>query len=391
MTVFRHFLLWLLCGLTLSVGLHAEALAPAPLPLARDLHEQVVEVNVTVQDMYGRREQRAIPVTVFRPTGVGPFPLLVLNHGRAGTPAERAQPQRFRYEQQARYFVGKGFVVAVPTRVGYGQAQLDGFDPEFNGGCSQPLIGPMSQAASDQVLAVVEQARQWPGVDISRWWVAGQSVGGLTSVAVVLRAPEGLQGGINFSGGTGGNPKDRPGQPCGAMQLARYWQAQAVNARAPMLWAYWENDKFWGAEIPRQWHQAFVQGGGRADWVQFGAISDDGHQGFARDMDRWTPVVDRFLARWGMTQAALPSMPESSGFARIDQVDRVPVSVNQRQDLYGRFLASSSPRAFAIGPSGQAGYAAGDWAVGRALGFCQARTGVTCRLYAVDDQVVWTP
>jgi hypothetical protein len=48
-----------------------------------------------------------------------------------------AQPTRFRYEQQARYFVGKGFVVMVPTRVGYGET-YDGFDPETSGGCSQP-------------------------------------------------------------------------------------------------------------------------------------------------------------------------------------------------------------------------------------------------------------
>lgn len=392
MSGLRHFFLCLLCGLVLSGGIRAEARVPAPpLPLARDLYEQVLEVKVTVQDMYGRREQRNIPVTVFRPTGAGPFPLLVLNHGRAGTAEERAQPQRFRYEQQARYFVGKGFVVAVPTRVGYGQAQQGDFDPEFSGGCAQAQIAPMSQAASDQVLAVVEQARQWPDVDVSRWWVAGQSVGGLTSVAVVTRAPEGLQGGINFSGGTGGNPKDRPGQPCGAQQIARHWQAQAVHAKVQMLWVYWENDKFWGADIPRQWHQAFTQGGGQADWVQFGPIPGDGHQGFSRDMDRWIPVVDGFLAQRGLTRPALPTIPEASGFARIDELDRVPVYVNQAKDLYSRFLASPVPRAFAVGPSGQAGYASGDWAVGRALGFCQARTGVTCRLYAVDDQVVWTP
>lgn len=383
--------LWLLCGLLLT-GVVARAQAPAvALPLARDLHEQVFEVEVSVQDLYGRRERQIIPVTVYHPAGSGPFPLLVLNHGRAGTAAERAQPQRFRFEQQARYFVGKGFLVAVPTRVGYGQAQQGDFDPEFNGGCAQPRIAPMSQAASDQVLAVVAQARQWPQVDASRWWVAGQSVGGLTSVAVVMRAPEGLQGGLNFSGGTGGNPKDRPGQPCGAQQIAQEWQADAGQAKVPMLWAYWENDRYWGEEIPKRWRQAYVQGGGRAEWVQFSPIAGDGHQGFARDMDHWTPVVDRFLAQWGFSQPALPAVPPASGFARIDERDRVPVTEAQRSDLYSRFLLSANPRAFAIGPTGQAGYASGDWAIGRALGFCQARTGVTCRLYAVDDQVVWTP
>lgn len=383
------FWLWVACGLAVQGNVYAQS-ADATV-LAKDLREQVVDLEVSVQDLYGRREQRTIPVTVFRPAGSGPFPLLVLNHGRAGTPAERAQPQRIRFETQARYFVGKGFAVAVPTRVGYGQAQQGEFDPETNGSCASPQIGPMSKAASDQVLAVVELARQWPDVDTSRWWVAGQSVGGLASVATVMRAPPGLRGGINFSGGTGGNPRERAGRPCNPQPIARYWQEGAAQARAPMLWVYWENDQYWGAEVPHMWHQAYTRGGAQAEWHQLIPISGDGHHGFTRDMDHWTDVVDRFLAQNGVTQPALPPVAAASGFAALDDVERVPVSAAQRRDLYGRFLASVLPRAFAIGPSGQAGYAYGDWAIGRALGFCQARSGVTCRLYAVDNQVVWTP
>ena len=383
--------LWTLAlagSMALAQPTPAPAAAPAPV-LAKDLRESVHEIDVSVQDLYGRREQRRIPLTVFRPSGTGPFPVLVLNHGRAGTAAERAQPPRIRFEQQARYFAGKGLAVIVPTRVGYGQTQIDSFDPESNGGCGQAQIGPMSQAASEQVLAAIEWARGQPDLDAQRWWVAGISVGGLTSVATVMRAPAGLQGGINFSGGTGGSPKERPGQPCGVVQVAQYWQAHAAKARVPMLWLYWENDLYWGAEHPRRWHQAYTAGGGQAEWAQLGPISGDGHLGFARDMDRWIPLVDAFLARAGLTQSALPPVPPPSGFASLDDVERLPGVGPSGRDLYRRFLSSAKPRAFAIGPSGQSGFATGDWAVGKALGFCQARTGVRCQLYAVDDQVVW--
>jgi hypothetical protein len=105
-------------------------------------------------------------------------------------------------------------------------------------------------------------------------------------------------------------------------------------------------------------------------------------------MDRWTPLVDAFLAKAGYTQVALPPVPEPSNFARVDDIDKVPVGAETRQNLYARFLASPLPRAFAIGPGG-AGFATGDWAVGRALGFCQARRGITCKLYALDKEVVW--
>ena len=216
-------------------------------------------------------------------------------------------------------------------------------------------------------------------------------MGGLTSVAVVARAPEGLQGGINFAGGTGGNPKDRPGQPCGAVQIERHWQSIAAQAKAPMLWLYWPNDLYWGADHPRQWHAAYVRGGGQAEWVSLAPIPGDGHQGFSRDMDHWTPAVDQFLAPWGFTRDALPPLPDAALAVPVDDVTHLPQASASRRDLYQRFLASPKPRAFAIGPSGQSGYATGDWAVGRALGFCQSRSGVTCRVYAVDDRVVWAP
>jgi hypothetical protein len=75
----------------------------------------------------------------------------------------------------------------------------------------------------------------------------------------------------------------------------------------------------------------------------------------------------------------------------LEDIDKVPVPSAQQNKWYSAFLASPKPRAFAIGPTGSVGHASGDWAVGRALGFCQARSGLPCRLYAVDDHVVWQP
>ena len=364
------------------------AQTPEEPALAKDLYEEIHRIDVTVKDLYNRSESKKIPLTVFKPNGEGPFPLVILNHGRAGSADKRMQPLRFRYEPQARYLVGKGFVVIVPTRVGYGEAFGD-FDPESNGGCATPQIEPMSIAASDQVLAAHSFAKSLKYVDTNRWWVMGQSVGGLTSVATVWRNPPGLQGGINFAGGTGGDPVARPGQSCGVTQIARLWKNKAKEAQADMLWMYWENDLFWGQQAPRDWHQAWTEGGGRAQFHQLPAFGKDGHSGFSSDMDHWVPLVDAYLAKAGITQSALPPVPEATGFADVADLNKAPISADNVQKLYTRFLSSPVPRAFAIGPNGAAGFAYGDWAIGRALGFCQARRGAPCKLYAVDQKVVW--
>jgi dienelactone hydrolase len=379
-------------GMLVSVALAQPVQAAEAAPVeaqevvAKDLREETVRIAVTVKDLYGRQETRNIPIVIFRPQGEGPFPLVVFNHGRAVT-SKRATQGRNRPETLARYLVGKGFVVIAPTRVGYAETYGD-FDPEYNGGCSSPRIEPMSIAASDQVLATVEFATKLPYVDTTRWIVAGISVGGLTSVTTVGRNPPGLLGGINFSGGTGGDPDTQPGNPCSPNAIARYWGGLAKSAKAPMLWLYWQNDKYWGEEIPKNWHKAWVDGGAQAVLTSLPPSGDDGHGGINTDMDHWLPVVDAFLGQLGFNKPAIVGKPLPSGFADIADASKVPISAKNQASAYAKYLDAKFPRAFAVGNKGGWGYATGDYVTGRALGFCQ-RSGQVCQLYAVDDQVVW--
>ncbi len=359
--------------------------APVTEVLAKDLQEEIVRIQATVKDLYGREATKAVPITIYRPAGVGPFPLVVFNHGRS-VAEKRAQQGRSRPETVARYLAAKGFVVMAPTRIGYGETYGD-FDPE-NSACRN--IEPMSIAASQQVLATVEFAKTLPYVDATRWLVAGQSVGGLTSVATVGRAPEGLLGGINFSGGTGGNPDVNPGRPCNPAATTRYWGDIAKNAKVPMLWMYWQNDKYWGPDIPKDWHQAWTRGGGQAQFTSFDPSGENGHNGLNEDMDHWLPVVDRFLQDLGFDRPAIVTAPSPSGFADIADASRVQVS-SAGKAAYAKFLEMAPPKAFAITTRGGFGLARGDYAPGRALGNCQRTNGNTCVLYAVNDDVVWKP
>jgi predicted dienelactone hydrolase len=109
----------------IAVGAHAqdatvgEAPQAPPARLATDIREAVVRVPVSVENHIGRTVQADLIVTTFRPAGQGPFPLVVLNHGRPVYEQERAAMKRQRLESAARFFVRKGFAVAVPTRIGY--------------------------------------------------------------------------------------------------------------------------------------------------------------------------------------------------------------------------------------------------------------------------------
>lgn len=376
-------------ALSIAFAVSAWAQAPAEPVFASDLREEVQRILVKTQDLYGKPAEGTIPVTIFRPAGDGPFPLAIMNHGRP-MKDKRGLLGRQRFEHLSRYLVRKGFVVMIPTRLGYHETYGQ-FDPEDSGGCSAMRPEPVAMAASDQVLQTLDFARTLSYVITQRWVVIGQSVGGMTAVATVARNPPGLVAGINFAGGTGGDPDNRAGNPCNPRALESLWRSKAATAKVPMQWFYWDNDKYWGADTPKRWHRAWTEGGGQAELHAMPASGVDGHGGLNNDMDHWVPLAEVFLARHGFSTPGAVDVPKASLFAKVGDVERVPVNKASRESTYAKFLAGNKPRAYAIGPGGYNGWATGDWAAGRALGYCQARRGIVCKLYAVDDDVVWVP
>ena len=377
--------------LTLSHQASAQDVQPAPPEqLSLDIREAIVRVHVTVKDAFNKEITGDVLVTTFRPQGPGPFPLVVMNHGRPGAAALRAQDPRQRFEPIARFFIRKGFAVAVPQRLGYGVSASAG-DPEHLTSCENPRYQPAGDAAAVQVLAVVAHMRKDADIDPNRLVIMGDSVGGFTTVATAATKPDGLVAAINIAGGNGGNPVT-PGNPCKAHLLESTFAAWGKTATAPMLWMYSENDKYFNPKNARAWFDAFTKAGAKAEFKLMPPFGDDGHALLVRANDLWQPVVDEFLARHGFTTPGAMGKPAVTGLGKALDAAAVPlISSKRRDEGYLRYLAAKSPKAFALGSGGIFGGAWGDDAMSNALGLCQRRTGLPCKLYAVDNDVVWVP
>ena len=264
------------------------------------LREEQIDVPVKVNDAYGKTVEQTIKVTVFHDdVNPQPAPVLVLNHGRAPDAEGRSKLNRVRYTDASRFLVQRGFIVAVPTRIGYGVS--GGPDIEDTGPCNAKRYPPAYAAAAEQTLAVLAAVRQRPDASRDRAVVMGQSYGGATAVTIAALNPPGVQASINFAGGGGGNPKTQPQRPCAPQALERMFGDYGKTARIPMLWIYTENDMYFGPELPRQWHAAYVATGGQAQLVQFPPHGDDGHQMFSRFPQLWQPRVAEFLDAQGFT------------------------------------------------------------------------------------------
>jgi dienelactone hydrolase len=261
------------------------------------LVEEVIDVPVSVKTIFGRQVNQTIKVTVFRDDARAKAPYLVLNHGRPPSDEDVMKMKRQRYPNVSKYFVSLGFVVLVPTRAGYGEP--GGTDVEYTGRCDAKTYGPAIAAAADQTAAILKYAETLPYVDLTHGIAVGVSFGGITSIALAARDLPGLAATINFAGGTGGNPTERPARPCDVRQIERLYREYGAASRVPTLWLYSENDRFWGPTLPRNWFDEFVQAGGKGQFVALPAYGDDGHRSFTGNREAWKPAFEDFLREIG--------------------------------------------------------------------------------------------
>ncbi|KVK76270.1 hypothetical protein WJ47_23495 [Burkholderia ubonensis] len=345
--------------------------------VAADLNERIIRIPADASGAV------TLEATLFKPDGPGPFPLVVFNHGK--NPGDLHQQPRSRPLAFAREFVRRGYAVIAPNRQGFagsgGTYQQEGCNVAKNG---------LAQAAD--IGATIRYMSREPYVDASHIVVAGTSHGGLASIAYGTEAAAGVRGIINFSGGL-------------RQDLCDGWQRNLVDAfdqygartAVQSLWLYGDNDSVWTPALVAQMHDAYASHGTRAQFVDFGRYKDDAHR-LIVDRDGvpvWWPAVNAFLAKLNLPTAvryavANPHEPKASGYASIDAVDAVPFIDAAGRDGYRRFLNQHPSRAFAVSAEGAWSWAeGGDDPMALALDNCAKQGAGACRLYAVNDRVVW--
>lgn len=342
------------------------------------LNEQILQVPA------GKGGHARLQTTVFRPDGPGPFPLIIINHGKdAGAPSQQA---RDRFIYMATAFVKRGYAVMVPMRRGF--AGSTGRYVEY--GCNMTANG-LGQASD--VRDSLDFARKLSWVDSDRIVVAGQSYGGLATLAMGTQHMPGVRGLINFAGGL----RDNTNRCDWKSELVRAMRTYGGGSPLPSLWMYGENDSLFSPELVTRMHDAYVRAGGNARLVEYGAFRRDAHGliGSREGEKVWWGETEQFLKRIGMPTAELyavappPSIPKSD-FAPLDDVDAVPFLREAGKLAYREYLSKLSPRAFALSANGAWCWAEdGEDPDIRALATCEAKGGQRCRLYSVDNNVVW--
>jgi dienelactone hydrolase len=325
-----------------------------------------------------------LETTVFQPNGPGPFPLLIINHGK--DPGRPSMQPRDRFYHMAHAFVARGYAVMVPMRQGFASSTGEYHDH----GCDMTANG-YSQA--EDILDTLAYARQQPWVDNEHIVVAGQSYGGLATIALGTRELPGVRGLLNFAGGL----RDDTDRCAWRSALVSAFTEYGANNKIPSLWMYGENDSLFGPDLANRIHQAFEQAGGKARLVEYAAFKRDSHGMVAsRDGEKvWLSDTEKFLKQVGMPTRVLYDVPEPptppvTNFAKIDDVEAVPHLSENGRKAYREYLTKMTPRAFALSPSGAWCWAEeGEDPDARALATCSAKSSQPCKLYSIDESIVW--
>jgi dienelactone hydrolase len=367
-------------AIAVGVGVFLGTGAAHAITLDKSLNEQVIMVPA------GSGAQSVqLETTLFKPPGDGPFPIVVMNHGKAlGSP--RAQ-HRDRFIAVSREFVKRGYAVVIPMRKGFSKSTGDYVDL----GCNMAGNG---QAQADDLQSTLEYLVTQSWADKSRILVAGQSYGGLAAMAFGTRNFPGVRGLINFAGGL----KMHGGSCEWQSSLVKAFTEFGARTALPSIWFYGENDQHFGPELAARMHDAYVQAGGQAKLIAYGAFKKDAHgMSGSRDGVRiWWPETEKFLKAIGMPTEPVIALGDEvrmppTNYAALDNAEAVPYLRERDREQYRVFLSKPFPRAFAMSSTGAWSWAEdGDDPAEQALANCQKSSTQPCKLYAVDNSVVWS-
>ncbi len=371
----------ILCMILLTGVLSSIATAQE---LQVEINEQVVSI-----DKKSSLFSFQLETTLYKPDGDGPFPIVIINHGKAaGDPKFQA---RYRPNSAVRFFLQRGYAVVVPMRQGFSKSTGN----YISGGCNV-LSNGLLQA--EDAKAVLDWIVIQPWADKERMLVLGQSHGGWTTLALGSVGYPGVKGLVNFAGGL--RQENCPGWEG---TLARAAGDLGKTTKSPSIWFYGDNDSYFPPRLFKSMFEQYKTGGSDAELVEFGNFGSDAHSMFGSRSGQsiWQPKLTVFMQRLGLPSAVIYSKfglinvmvtPPKTSYADVQDVDKVPFMKEYGKTGYKNYLLRQMPRAFAISPSGAWGWAeTGDDPLSRALAICKRNTKDECMLYSVDDTVVWQP
>jgi dienelactone hydrolase len=284
---------------TFAIGLLLLAMLPSELAGQTTAGPQGPEAGADRRQLWLlpiQGERLLMRATVLRPPGDGPFPLVVINHGSVESADMRAKFPMPDYPLISRWFLDRGYAVALPQRPGHGETGGPYFEDQ--GFCEDPDFRQAGLRTADSIGAAIDYLTAQPFLRHAGVIVVGQSAGGWGAIALASRNPSAVKAVINFAGGRGGRADNTPDNNCAPGALVEAAATFGKSERIPTLWLYSESDDYFGPELSQRMYRAFRNAGGQGEFHLLPPLGAQGHRLISSDdaFALWAPILERFLA-----------------------------------------------------------------------------------------------
>lgn len=237
----------------------------------------------------GRIEEIKLDAALYRPAGVGPFPLVIWNHGSTDNgriPDKNSE----RDAAPILFFLDRGFAIILPMRRGRGQSGGYNGEQERYWDHAPNLAGV--ERAIEDVDAVVAYAKTQPLFDTSRLVIGGVSRGGLLSVVYAARRSNlPIKAVVNYVGGW---TNDRgPYDFVGAM-----FKEAGATLKVPSIWIYGRRDTNYTDDSIQSYAAKFREAGGEMTFRFYNHDLKDGHF-ILTQWELWVPDMNPFFRLLG--------------------------------------------------------------------------------------------
>lgn len=222
-------------------------------------------------------------------------PLAIINHGSDEGREATSMPV---FYWLSRWFVERGYVVALPQRRGHGAT--GGEAKEARDSCSNPDHFTAGIEAANDIDGALGFMRTQDFIDPARIAVVGVSTGGWGALALAARNPEGVRLIVNFSGGRGAHAYGRSGAICAPDRLIKAAGVFAETAQVPSLWLYAANDSYFAPPLAASMATVWNSAGGNVILKQLKPYGAEGHR-IADDRAGWKlwgEALDQSLERY---------------------------------------------------------------------------------------------
>lgn len=168
---------------------------------------------------------------LWRPSGTGPFPALVYNHGSEQDPIVGTE------SQIGSFFVAHGYAVLFPYRRGTGKSEGRYWHDavaKIAEDDNEPAVIKLLEQENDDVVTGIEWLRAQPWIARDDISVGGCSFGGIETLLTAERPVPGLRAALDFAGAS---------MSWNSSPLLRERLLRAVeHARVPVFFLQAEND-----------------------------------------------------------------------------------------------------------------------------------------------------